>query len=1143
MSVAFQSGLQAQNITGTILGLVTDQSGAPVSNADITITDIDTNQAVKLTSGPSGGYEAAQLSPGGYVVKVSLVGFKSAVRSNIRLEVESRIRIDFALEVGDSATSISVSAEAPLVDSESGSLGQVVGGKQIEELPIKGRDVFDLALLTPGVAVNPAALGGVASTGDNTVPLFGMSDISINGGRFRSNDYLLDGVSIMLPENNNFALSPTPDGTQEFKVMTNSYGPQFGRSGGGVLNVVTKSGTNKLHGAAYEFFRNDWFKADNFFANAAGQHQAPQHFNLFGGSVGAPIVKDQTFVFAEYQGHRASSSLGGQFATLPTAAERNGDFSHLLNSNGQAVSIFDPHQTVVVSGTTLRVQFPNNTIPKSITDPVALKMLTYIPLPNSPGTGPAGVNNLVWQQQAFLNSDQWSVRIDHRFTQRQTLFGRFTRNTGNSGNSGPFHNPADNVLGIDVNHVINGVLNYTFILSPASVLNVRYGATRRLELRSPIQGAVGLSNLGFPATYASQAQQQFFPVVAFTSYSSWGDPGGDAIRRGNDIHTLVADQTLIRGRHTIVYGSDIRLYNQTPYQAGTDSGTFSFTPSFTQQNPLQASLTLGDAFASFLTGYGGGSVTTTPSLAMRNMYYALYINDSFRIGRLTISAGLRWDDPQPPTERYNRFATFDPSVPFPIQVPGMPQLMGSLEHPGQRGLPRYQYDTYYKDFGPRFGLAYGLTSKTVIRSGYGIFYAPRFGTTSASGFGTTGAGTTTTWVTSSNDGVGLVYPLSNPFPNGLATQQQPGDANYYQLGQSISVTAPKSVSNTYNQQWNFNVQHQFGNNFLLEVGYAGNKGTHLPVGLLLDQINPIYQSLGTGLSKSVANPFYGLVTNGTLSLPTVAASQLLRPYPQYASVATTGSAATMGNIGDSNYNALQIKAQKRFSKGLSFLAAYTKAKLIDDSSGRVFGVNSFVPPVQNIYDLAAERSISEGDVAQQLVITHSVEIPVGRGKSVLGSVPKAVDLALGGWSVDGTATFSSGFPLVLSSTGNTGVGGAVTRPNNNGTSANLDGAPESRLNRYFNTSVFSVPPSYTFGNTARTLPDTRSPARVNYDLSLRKRFVVREGMSLNLRAEAYNLTNTPYFRGPGVALGSTTFGVVSSSLGERQIQFALKLLF
>ena len=320
-----------------------------MSNAEVTLTNTDTNQDTRVTTNAAGAYEAPQLSPRSYAVKVTLAGFKTVVRSNIVLDVEKQLRLDFALEVGDTSTSITVTAEAPLVDSVSGSLGQVINSKELEDQPIKGRNVFDLALLAPGVAVNPAALGGVASTGTGAAPLFAMSDISINGGRYRTNEYLLDGVSIMLPENNNFAISPTPDGTQEVKVMTNSYGPQFGRSGGGVLNAVTRGGTNKVHGSAYEFFRNDWFKANNYFANASGEKQAPQHFDLFGGSVGAPIIKNKTFIFAEYQGNRSTTATGGQFATLPTAAERSGDFSHLLNATGQPIGIYNPHNTTVRS--------------------------------------------------------------------------------------------------------------------------------------------------------------------------------------------------------------------------------------------------------------------------------------------------------------------------------------------------------------------------------------------------------------------------------------------------------------------------------------------------------------------------------------------------------------------------------------------------------------------------------------------------------------------------------------------------------------------------------------------------------------------------------------------------------------------------
>jgi hypothetical protein len=1134
---------RAQNISGAMLGNVTDPSGAPVSGAQVTITSAATNRATRLTTNAEGYFEANLLPPGLYAVKASFAGFKTALRDNVTLQVESRLRLDFALEIGDASSSISVTGEAPLVESETASLGQVVTNKEIEELPIKGRNVFDLAILSPGVQVNPRALGAVASSGDNDGPLFAMSDISINGGRYRTNDYLLDGVSIMLPENNNFAISPTPDGTQEFKVMTNSYGPQFGRSGGGVLNVVTKSGTNHLHGSAYEFFRNDLFKANNFFANAAGQAQGPQHFNLFGASAGAPIVRNKTFVFADYQGSRSIGSLGGQFETVPTEAFRKGDFSGRRNQNGQAVTIYDPFNPVTSGNTTTRLPFAGNQIPTQRQDKVALKMETYIPLPNSAGAGLSGVNNYVWQKQRFVNSDQWSVRIDHRFSERQTLFGRVTRNKGYSRDTGPFDSAADNVAGIDNSRVVNSVLNDTYVLSPAAVVNVRYGLTRRYEGRDPLRGAVGLANLGFPASFAANAAKQNFPVVSFTGYSNWGAPSGNTIRRGNDIHTWVGDETLIRGRHTLVFGTDVRLYNQTPYQEGTDSGNFSFSPNFTQgPNAVQASLTAGDSFASYLTGYGSGSVTVTPTLAIRNMYYALYFNDQIRFRRFTFSAGLRWEYPSPPTERYNRYATFDFDAPFPIQVPGLPNLKGVLRHAGQDGQPRGQYDSYYKAFGPRVGLSYSLGKKSAFRTGYGIFYAPRQGTTSAQNFGVTGAGATTTWVTSSNEGLSLQYPLSNPFPNGLVAPPNSPEA-LVQLGQTISVVDRRAVSNTYNQQWNFNIQRQFWSSLLLEIGYAGNKGTHLPVGLQLNQVNPVYQSLGTGLTRSVANPFYGLVSNGTLSLPTVAANQLLRPYPQYVNITTAGSAVTGVNRGDSSYHALQIKSQKRFSKGYSFLASYTKSKLIDDSSGRLFGVSAFVPPVQNIFDLRAERSVSEGDVSQQLVVTHTVELPVGKGKALLRGAPAPVDWLLGGWSASGTATFSAGFPLVLTSTGNSGVGGAVVRPNNNGHSARLEGPPQSRLTRYFDTSVFSIPPAFTFGNTSRTLPDTRSPGRRNYDFNLSKRFRAGEKVSVYLRGEAYNLTNTPYFYGPGVGLGSAGFGVISRSSGDRQMQFSLKLLY
>lgn len=1136
---------QAQNITGTILGTISDATGAPVPGIQVVVTNKDTGQVTRVESNQLGYYEAPQLRPGTYSVQVGKQGFKTLVREGLHVQVENRLRLDFTLEVGDAATSISVTGDAPLIESETASLGQVVAARTLQELPIRGRNVFDLVSLSPGVQVNPRSQGAVASTGDNSAPLFVLSDISINGGRYRTNEYMLDGVSIMLPENNNFAVSPSPDGTQEFKVMTNSYGPQFGRSGGGVINVITRGGSNQFHGTIYEFFRNDRLKANNFFANARNQKRGIFHFNQFGAAGGGAVKKNKTFFFADYQGHRERSTLGGQFATVPTALQRSGDFSQTLNAQGQQVVIYDPATTrAAPSGTGfVRDAFPGNRIPANRFDPVAVKMMSYVPLPNSSGSTAALINNLAWAQQFAINSNQWSVRLDHRFSDRHSLFGRVTRNTGDSANNGPYGTPADNVLGITLNRVWNTVLNDTFTFSPSLLLNVRYGISRRFEGRVPLHGGeVTLGQLGFPRAVEAAAPEQNFPTVAFTTYSQWGPPGGDRIRRGNDIHTGVADLTKISGRHTIITGVDLRLYNQTPYQAGSPSGSYNFSPSFTQgPDPLRSTLTAGDALASLLTGFGAGSISSVPALAIRNSYTGLYVNDEVKLGRLTVNVGLRYDYESPRTERYNRFTSFDFDRAFPLQVAGLAGLKGVLTHPGQNGEPRTQFDPSWTNFGPRLGLAYRWNNRTAIRSGYGIFYSPKQGTTSGQGFGASGYELSTAWV-ASLDGVTPLNPLTNPYPTGLLIPPTT-PADLLQVGQSINIHDRGNKTNTYTQHWNFSVQRELGGNWLVEAGYAGNKGTRLPVGRLFNQLDPRYQALGADLNRQVTNPFFGLVQTGTLSARTVAQSQLLRPYPQYISVGAGSTPAIAQNAASSVYHSILIRVEKRFSHGINLLIAYTGSKLIDNASGRIFGINGNPPPVQNNYDLRAERSVSEGDVAQRLVVSHIIDLPFGKGRRFLSSAPAPVNHLAGGWSVSGMGSYSSGLPLALTSTGNSGVGSSVLRPNSTGKSARLTGDPQTRLTKYFDTSAFTVPDPFTFGNVSRTLPDVRAPSRVNYDLALSKSFLIREPVSLLFRAEAFNLTNTPYFLSPGLALGTGTFGVISSALGERQVQFSLKLLF
>ncbi|MFN0103902.1 MAG: carboxypeptidase regulatory-like domain-containing protein [Bryobacteraceae bacterium] len=1126
----------AQNITGSLLGNITDPSGAPVPRAVVEITNVDTNQSVKTESDAAGLFQSLYLRPGPYRIRVTSTGFKQSVRDGLTIQVESTIRADFQLQIGESNVTVTVTGEAPLVDSETASLGQAVSTRTVEDLPIQGRNIFDLAGLTAGVQVNPRASGGTASTGDVSTPLFVQSDISINGGRFRTNEYLVDGVSIMLPENNNYAFSPNPDGTQEFKVLTNSFGPQYGRSGGGVINVVTKGGSNDFHGTVYEFFRNDRFRANNFFSNARNQPRPVFHFNQFGAVMGGRIVRDKTFFFADYQGHREDIAGGAGILTVPTTPERAGDFSRTRAANGNLVTIYDPLTTTAAGTGFVRTPFPDARVPLERQSKTGRNLVAFYPQPNRTGETAALINNFVFAPRSYVNSNQVSARIDHRIGARHSLFGRYTYNSGDTGTTGPYDNIADNVLGITVNRVHNAAINLTTILSATRILNFRIGATRRFEGRIPLaDGKVSLTALGFPAGVAAQVDEQLFPTIAVANYGQLGPASGDRIRRGNGVYTMVGEQTEIHGRHTLVYGADIRFYDQTPYQGGAPSGSYSFALSQTQgPNPLAAALGAGNGLASLLVGFGSGSVISVPALRVKNYYAGLFINDQVKFKKLTVNAGVRWEYDQPRMEKYDRFANFDFDSPFPIQVPGIGPLKGVLRYAGRDGQPRGQYDSTYKNFGPRVGLAYRLSPVFILRAGYGIFFAPRFGTTAASNFGTPGFSLTTPWVSTSSDGVGFARSLDDPFPNGLLTSLTT-QADKLQLGQGLQIMDRGNVSNIYNQQWNFTIQRQAFAGILLELGYAGNRGIHIPVSLDFNQIDPQYQALGAALSQTVENPFFGLTGIGLFANRTIARSQLLRPYPQYTSV-NTNSPAVAQNMGTSGYHSLQVRAEKRFARGYSMTVVYTKSKLIDNGSGRIFGENAFVPPVQNAYNLAAERSVSEGDVSQRLVVSHTVRLPAAGSNPVIKAITN-------NWSWSGAFSANTGFPLAISSIGNSGVGGGVLRANSTGTSAELSGDPQTRLLRYFDTNQFTVPVPFSFGNVARTLPDVRGPARVAYNMAIQKSFNVREPIRAVLRAEAFNLTNTPYFARPAQGLGSAGFGVISAAGGERQVQLSLKLAF
>ncbi|MGH9660697.1 MAG: carboxypeptidase regulatory-like domain-containing protein, partial [Bryobacteraceae bacterium] len=713
----------AQNISGTILGSVRDTSGSAVTQAEVTVTGKATGVSQKASVDSGGSFQVPYLRPGVYAVRVTAEGFKTVARDGVGVEVDGQVRLDVVLEVGDVSTTVSIDEQVPLVETERGSLGQVVTERAIQDLPLQGRSVFDLVGLAAGVQTNPLGEGRVISSGSATgLAIFNASDISINGGRYRTNEFLLDGISIMTPVQNAFALSPTPDSTQEFKVMSSSYGPQFGRSGGGVVNVVTRGGTSEFHGSAYNFFRNDRLRANNYFANARGQQRGIFHFNMFGGSLGGPVKRNRTFFFADYQGHREGASFGGRPLTIPTDEQRQGDFSATRSAAGRPVTIYDPFSTRPnPSGRgVLRDAYAGNRIPGNRIDPAASKMRQHIPSPNRAGEGPARLNNWVYAPKETTVSDQWSARVDHRFSDRHSLFARATRNTGESFNTGEFNTIADTSRIRFVNDTWNAVINGTHVVSATGVFNYRLGFTRRDG--NQITGSADpfdLTDLGFPAYLGAKAQKSVFPQVSFTGYAPIGTPP-DAPQT-NDVYVVVAEHTKIMGIHTLTYGADLRLYNQNVFRPTSASGTYSFTRAFTQgPDPQVASLEAGDGFASFLAGYGSGNIQNSPAFAVRNAYAALYVNDDIRWRKLTLNLGLRWDYEQPRTERYDRFATFDFDRDFPLSPRGQ-ALKGQLTHPGREGEPRGNFDPAWRSYGPRVGLAYRFDERTVLRAGYGIF--------------------------------------------------------------------------------------------------------------------------------------------------------------------------------------------------------------------------------------------------------------------------------------------------------------------------------------------------------------------------------------------------------------------------------------
>ncbi|MBO0857048.1 MAG: TonB-dependent receptor [Chloracidobacterium sp.] len=1166
-----------------------------MTSAQIVLTDEEKGFKYSASTDAEGRFILRNLPPGRYTLVVSATGMRSSQQSGIVLTVGQNFQADAKLELQGTTETVNIvgANSSTLIQTQDASTGQIVNRKFINDLPLTSRSVYNLAQMAPGVT---QAAGG--SFGLNA----GATNFVSNGGRNSEADIVMDGASQTNYENNSgittALYTPPVDAVQEFNVQQNTYSADIGFGGNTVINVVTRSGTNQFHGSVYEFLQNSALNANNWFNNRAGVAISPRKQNQFGGTFGGPIRKDKTFFFVDYQG-TISRSHGTAGAGVPSVAERNGDFGEVCTRVGgsfdatgkcsaAAGQIWDPYSGVysASAGGAVRSAFvPFNNLatytspgnpklantpyalankPGNLIDPVALKMMQYFPLPNL-GVGASSynyLNNWIGSNGGSSNNNQFDIKIDHRLSETSTLSGRFSKSLSASEGVNCFGNVADPCTqGPNDSHAYSTAINFNHTFSPTLVLSMSYGFARSFSYTHGVAADFSdfdpVSTLGLPqymltSGYIATPSIQLGNGYQSVSGQNLGSQTYSILHYPLDTHNLTTSIDKIRGNHEFKLGYELRMHRISFLQVGNPEGNFSFNQSGTSQIPMGNSG--GDALASFLMGFpqGGAGYGVDVAITTQNFAHAWYFQDNWRpTSRLTVNLGLRYELTLPRTERYNRMSWIDPNVSSPLQVPGMPDLKGGLVFASNDDPSPYNVNTH--NLGPRIGLAYRIGSSTVIRTGYGIFYDAIKGAAS----GTGGGGfsgfnwTTPLLLTYQNDGATPWGRLSNPFPQGI--QMPPGSSQGLLTGVGLGISGPVKTWNAtpYVQTWNFGVQREF-KSFLFDVNYLGTKGTHLYFGGAgnLNYLGPWVETASssqiTQLNTKVANPFYGIITNpsSSLSSPTVSYNQLLKPYPEFS-----GFSGSDPPVANSIYHSLQIKVEKRFSKGLQLLGTYVYSKSIDDSSVAcgcttwLGGATSLQDP--NRHNL--ERSVSQYDIPHVIQFSYTYQLPVGKGMRFGKNWSGFVNSLIGGWQTNGLWRFDNGMPLAL------GLSTSISLPTYGGQRPNLIG-PLTRnngsnwLNQYFADPQNVVTPApFTVGTAPREISSARAPGTATTALSFFKQFALpihREGSLLEFRVEAFNAFNHPQFAAPNLTVGSAAFGKVTSQANSpRQVQIGVKVYF
>ncbi|MGB8727014.1 MAG: carboxypeptidase regulatory-like domain-containing protein [Candidatus Sulfotelmatobacter sp.] len=1237
--VLLPAALFAQGYFGTVSGILTDPSEAAIQGVKVTLLDEQKGYKFTTTSNDEGRYLFVSIPPGVYSVTAETQGFEKTVRTHIKLNVSENATANLTLKVASASQKIEVTAQTQSIATEDAVTGQVVDRRFINDLPLIDRNVMDLTYLAPGV-----------TDVDDQCPNCGGTNFVSNGSRGASADILSDGASITNFEPNGGVTQavyvPSPEAVEEFKVQQSNFSAEYGFSGASIINMITRSGTNTFHGSVYDFVRNTITDANDWFNNRYGIPIPPVHRHEFGGTIGGPILKNKTFFFFDWDGTLASSMQTYQ-AGVPSAAMRTGNFSEICPANGNTDSngnyhpgtwdttpgtqfyqecvqadninmfvpsgqLYDPYSGLYSSadGGPVRSTFiPNNRVdlynspgspnlpgnlqpapgPGNLIDPVALKVLNLFPQPNIPGG--SLYDNWIASGATPSNNEQFDVRIDHRFNQKNLVSGKYSQEWNDNTPFNCFKTFIDPCAGganRSTAHVF--AINDTHTFSPTLLLTTTFGITRgamRIYAYNSSLNANPLSTLGFPS-YLQSNGFNGVPAMFINDYFAAGFPnaGNDPYgnyKQGQTTGQLGGYLSKIHGRHELKFGVEARLHQQNYIQTNAPLGYFQFNNTGSSLCPFVDDLADcgGDSMASFLMGqlYGGGNsfyeIQFQP--ATENYQYATFAQDNWKVTpKLTLNLGLRYDVSLPRTDRFNHQNWFNPDAVNPLNGGSFTYSDPVTGNPVTRPLlggevfanshQRTTYVTDWKDFQPRFGFAYQFAEKMVVRGGYGIYYGQsRSGASGVVPYGGQGFNEYTNVIsTYNNDGATPYLHLSNPFPNGL---NQPAGSSLGLLNDvGYGANGPLRIAaanlTPYEQSWTFGVERQMPWNVVLDVEYLGKKGTHLPFSGAnnLDIFGPSIETLPIAgpnpnnpnqcltltincLNTYVNNPLSSLNggpisdPNSTLSSAQVPYSQLASPYPQF-----TGVSTDVQMIANSTYHGLQISANKRFSNGLEFVINYTWSKSIDDASvgdDNVTWLGSFTS-IQNPNKPFLERSLSTFDIPSVLKFSYSYDLPFGRGKALLPNMPRILNAIIGGWKTNGIWQIADGRPLPI-----TVSNGGTPLPTYGSQRPNLVGIPRRNYghdwvdNFFSNPQVFQMPPPFTLGNMPRTISYVRSPLTFTTDLSVAKQFLLsnmHEGINMELRLEAQNAFNHPLFSmgSPGpygsstLNVGDPSFGVLSS---------------